>query len=382
MGHSATGRGWSALRLAAPPVLAALLLLLPDPAMAQAASDVLDSAITGMKATLDRSAGRFGVMARQGLLALLVVDFVLRGGRAVLGGDSIADLMRGFAFQLGFVGFVWGVAVAVPDIVGFLAERARQIASVAGSGEASPGAIVTDGLSRAVSWLDEITLLSPGTWFYLVAAVISVIVLAIAVAMLVVVYAEFYLAGLAGMLALMFAGLSETRDIAMGYINSLIGKTFKLMGIMIVFAASGEMTSALAQGAGAGFGAAMGMITLQIVSAILILTLPATLEGLVGSRFSSRAAEAAGKMTGGVATTAISVGAGAAAGAASGAAAGAAGAARGGGTASGIASAALKGAGQGGVDWAAAVQNRDVMGAVGRRVARRLGHNTNPEDGA
>jgi len=33
----------------------------------------------------------------------------------------------------------------------------------------------------------------------------------------------------AGVIALAFAGLSETRSIAVSYVKSLVGKTFKLM---------------------------------------------------------------------------------------------------------------------------------------------------------
>ena len=170
----------------------------------------------------------------------------------------------------------------------------------------------------------------------------------------------------------MFAGLTETRDTALNYMIGLVGKAFKLMGLMVIVAASGEMTTALAGTAGSGLGAAMGMITLQVVSAILILTLPDALEKLVGGGFSSRAAEMIGGVAGGTAQTAVAVGGGAAAGAVAGGVAGAAGAASTGGTASGIAGAAGKSAASTGSRWGKAIGNKDAMGALGRKVADRL----------
>ena len=366
--------------------LAALVLSWPEAAVAQPnlnaapvvettgvvtqAGAVLNDAIRAMKDAIYRVGDRLGEIARNALLSLLVVDFVLRGGRGIFGNESIPDLMRGFTFQLGFVACIWGFSLWTPQIIEALADIALGIAQVAGAPEAEPGSLVTQGLARATGWLGEIDVLSPGTWFYLIAAAISIIVMAIAVAMLVVTYAELYLFGMAGMIALMFAGLTETRDKALSYINSLVGKAFKLMGLMIIVAATGEMTTALATRSGSGLANAMGMITLQIVSAILILTLPNTLESLVGSKFASRAGEMIGKMAG----AAAAIGLGAAAGGVAGAATGAGAAAKTGAAGKGVAKAAAAGARDRSIDWGRAVHNKDVMASVGRKVAQRIGY--------
>ena len=363
---------------------AALVLIWPEAGLAQQntpgtqTGQVLDSAIDTMKDGIYRVGARLSEIARWSLVSLFVVDLVLRFGRGIFSNDALSDLFRGFAFQLGFVGFIWGVALWTPDIIAALANTALDIANAAGASNAQAGGMVTEGLARAAGWLDEISVLSPGTWFYLTAAAISIIVMAMAVAMLVVTYAELYLAGMAGMVTLMFAGLSETRDIALKYVNSLVGKAFKLMGLMIIVAATGEMTTALATRTGSGLANAMGMITLQIVSAVLIMTLPGTLERLVGSGFSSRAGEMIGKMAGGAMKVAAFAGLGGAGGAMVGASAEALKAAKAGTSGMGIVKAAGQGALTGmrdqSIDWGRATQNKDVMSGLGRKVAQRLGY--------
>lgn len=367
--------------------LAVLALCWPAAAGAQSAGDLaaasqtgglLDATIARFRTGLYGVGDRLGEIARQALLTLFIVDLVLRAGRAMFTEDSLPDLARGLAFQLGFLTCIWGFIAIVPEVVGFLADQALEIASAAGAERAEAGGMVTDGLKRAVGWLQEISLISPGTWFYIFAAGISVIVLAIAVAMLVVTYAELYLSGMAGMIVLMFAGLTETRDKALDFINTLVAKAFKLMGIMIIVASTGEMTTALAGGGGSGLASAMGMIMLQLVSAVLILTLPGTLEKLVGAKFASQAAEKIGAAAGGLAKLAAAAGLGAAGGAATGAASGAASAAKAGQSAGGIAKAAGKAAAAGardsGVDLTRATHNKEVLSNIGKAVASRLGY--------
>ena len=366
-------RCWPGLlaTLAAPLLLAAW----PDAALAQAnaAGAALDSALDNMADTLDRLGSTLGTRAQQLLLALLVVDFVWRGGKWAIGEDRIDVVFQGFLYQLAFVIMVWGVAMGVPEIVAALADAALDIAGVAGGTEARPSAIVAGGLQRAVGWLGDISLTDPGTWFYVFAAAASVIVLAVAVAMVVVVYAELYIAGLAGVIALAFAGLSETRDIAVSYVKSLIGKSFKLMGAMVVIAATGEITTALAARPVGGFENAMGMLLLQIVGGVLIMTLPAALENLVsGSRLGSRSAEAVGRAVGGAVRTAAVAGAAATGGAVGGAVGGSIGAARSGASAGGVVKAAVGGGARGGMDWGGVAARGELRSEIFGRVRDML----------
>ena len=339
---------------------------------------VLDSVSAEIRRSFDGVGNRLADMARVALLSLLVVDFVLRAGRAIVGNEATAALIRGFAFQIGFVALVYSFIFFVPEFVDFLANSAIRIAGVAGSPEVSVSGIVVDGLSRAVGWIGEISVWSPGSVFFVLAAAISVIVLAITVAMLIVIWAELYLCALAGLIALMFAGLTETRDIALGYINSLVGKAFKLMGLLIIVAATGEMTSAMARMDGLGFGAAMGMILMQIVSVVLILTLPGTLERLVGDKFASRAAEGIGRLAGGAAMVAGGAALGAGAVGATQAVSQGVQAAKAGAGAAGIAKAGVQGLGagirDGGIGAGGIAARGETLKTAGQEIARRFGY--------
>ncbi len=355
---------------------AGLLLLLSGPAEAQAVGDALEDMIVTMKGQLDAVGTRLGDLVRQAMITLLVVDFTLRAGRAILGDSDVTGLVKGFAFQLGFVSCVWLLAGMVPVFVHWLARTALDIAGTAGGANIEPGAMVGQGLSRAWGWMQAMELWSPGTWFYIFAAVISIIVLAMSVAMLVVIWAELYLVGLAGIAALLFAGLTETRDIALGYVNALIGKAFKLMGLMIVISSMGAMTDALATSAGAGLLNAMGIVLLQIVSGVMILTLPQTIEALVaGAKIGSRSAEMVGRMAGSAGKTMAVTGAGTAVGAAVGTVAGA----KAGAGASGIGKAALTGARNTGMDWGSAAARGDIRGSIARKISEKIGR-TGGED--
>ena len=348
------------------------------PGTASEAGGVLDQVIAQIKDSFATIGNRLADIARAALFSLLVVDFVLRAGRAIVGNEPIEGLLRGFAFQIGFVALAAAFIMIVPEFVDFLAEQAIRIAGTAGSPDVSASNLVGDGLRRAANWIGQISVWSPGSIFYVVAAAISVIVLAVTVAMLVVIWAELYLCALAGLVALMFAGLTETRDIAVGYVNSLVGKAFKLMGLLIIVAATGEMTTGLTQVNGGGFGAAMAMILMQIVGAILIMTLPDSLESLVGGRFSSGASNQVGRVAQTAATGAmIGVAAGGAAGVAQ---AGKRGAevARAGGSPGAVLGATVKGLGEGardgGIAGSRSVARAETLAAIGNQIAQKLGH--------
>ena len=364
-------------------VVALILACVPLDVAAQSdtaaqTGNVLDNVVDQIKNSFAAVGSRLSDIARAALLSLLVIDFILRAGRALIGNDPIESLIKGFAFQIGFVALAGGFILFVPEFVDFLASTAINIASAAGSPDVSASNLVGEGLRRATGYLGEISVMRPGTIFYIVVATISVIVLAVTVAMLVVIWAELYLCALAGLVALMFAGLSETRDIALGYVNSLVGKAFKLMGLLIIVAATGEMTTGLSRMDGTGFGAAMGMILMQIVSAILILTLPSALESLIGNKFASRASEAVGRtaMTAGTATAAAVAG-GAAVGTTRGTSQGIE-ARKAGASAGDIAKASAHGVGTGFRDGAlgvgGAVARGETLKTIGQKISSRLGY--------
>lgn len=347
-------------------------------ASATQTGSVLDDLLIQIQASFESVGTRLADVAWYALLSLLVIDFTLRAGRIIVGNDSLEKLISGFTYQLGCTGLAFGFIYFVPAFVDFLAGTARRIAGTVNSPDVVPSTFVVEGLRRAIGWIGEISIWSPGSAFYVFAAVISVIVLAVTVAMLIVIWAELYLAAMCGQITLMFAGLSETRQIAVDYINSLVGKAFQLMGLLITVAATGEMTTALSRMNGLGFGAAMAMILLQIISAILILKLPGALEKLVGGKFGSGAANMIGKagIEAGKAVAGATIGA-AVVGTAQATSQGID-ATKGGANAATIAKASLQGLGtgarDGGINAGRTVANKDTLRAIGREVARRLGH--------
>lgn len=342
-----------------------LLVALADPAFAQpsGAGGALDNAIENMANTLDRIGDTLGQRAQQILLGFLLIEFVWRGGKWAIQGQGLDEFAQPMVYTIGIVSLVWLFATIVPEIVDWLAATAVDIAgSVDGSSVITPSDLVRDGFSRSTSWLGEMRLRQPSTYFYMIAAVVAIIVLAIQVAMIVVIYAELYLVGLAGIITLGFAGLSETRQIATSYVLMLVGKGFRLMGLLIIINATQEITLTLARADGTGPESVMAVLLLQIVSVILILTLPSTLERLIaGAAGGSSVSEAVGAKVGSTATTAATAGVAATGGALVGGAAGAL-AAKGSGAMS-MASSMARGAGQTSLDWGT-IANRGQIGSV------------------
>ena len=290
------------------------LIVLPPAALAQdagTAGSAVDDVIEQFSKTLEDMGGRAGEVARSLLLILFTLDLVLRFGRWAMQGNSFGEVFGTWTYQLTFVSLVYVLALMVPKVVEELTELALRFASAAttsGASEPSASGMITDGLRQAMTWLGEMRLRSPATWFYIFAAIISIVVTAMTVAFLVITYAEIYLIGLAGIIVLGFAGLEEARGAAIAYIRLLIGKALKLMALMIIYGAISSLTSALAD-TPTGYSGALGMIMLQIIACLLIITLPGSVEGLVSNIGSSSAeggAKTAGRMVqSGITTTAI-----------------------------------------------------------------------------
>ena len=274
------------------------------------AGSVLDGSLTAMKARLDTLGATMATRAQTLMMSLLLLDLVIRFGRFAIRGDPLEVMMQDWAYALGFVIVAWGMAEVIPDVVNWLAGLALEYSSAAGASDVRPSGVLTGGIRRALCWLDLIRFTSPGTWFYIFAAAISLVTLAVSVAMLVIAYAELYLVGLAGIITVGFAGLAQTQSLATGFFMKLIGKAMKLFGILVVIAATGEITTAIAKfgttGFVAGFEAAMTIILLQIITGLLVIVLPGQLEQLVaGAKLSSGAAESAGRKTADLGTAGV-----------------------------------------------------------------------------
>ena len=386
-GQCRTPRVRSRAVLLATALLLAVVLVLPEPAWAQSLGGAFDTSLTAMQNRLFVLGAALGERARQLLLYLLVLDLVWRGARWVMNEEKASGLLEGWAFSLGFVVIIYGLTAIMPDVIEMLAKGASGLSSAAGGAEARPGAIIASGFDRILAWLDEIAFLAPGTWFYLFTCAISIIVMAVSLAMLIGAYAELYVAGLAGIIALGFAGLEQTKSIATSYLMTLLGKAMKLFGIMVILAVAAELTTAVLETDTdwLGFEGAMTSILLQIVAGFMILTLPQALESMVsGARLSSGMGEAAGKTIASVGMGGVKMAGGAALGAGKVVVAGAAGAVvkgtagalagmKGGGGIGGAVRGGLRGTRQGALDWGGAARRGEVMKNVGRMIRRRRG---------
>ena len=358
-------------------VIGPALALAPDPALAQStAGGVLDEAVGSMETVLTQAGDTLGFWARQLLLGLLLLELVWRGGRWALSGQSVADVAEPMLYTIGIASLAWGFTSVVPEVVDWITRTAVTLANGAqpGAGSSlSPSGMMGDGIGRAVGWLDGITL-RPVTWVYLVCALVSVLVLAVELAMVVVIYAEIYLVGLVGIATLGFAGLSQTRGVATRYVMSMVGKGFKLLTLLLLVDAAERLARAATDG-DVTFEGALGAILLQVVGLVLVITLPGAVERLVAGSAVGDTAGAAGKTVAGAASSGVSTAAGTAAGGLGGAAAGAAAGAR---AASGkgalaVAKSAGIGALQGGWNWGGA----GAHGRIASELSARLGSRVN-----
>ena len=103
-------------------------------------------------------------------------------------GNSFGEVFGStWTYQLTFVSLVYVLALMVPDVVAALTKLALRLATAAGGEGSEPSAsgMITDGLKQAMGWLGAIGVFEPSTWFYIFAAVISIVVTSMTVAFLV-----------------------------------------------------------------------------------------------------------------------------------------------------------------------------------------------------
>ena len=376
------------------------LLLRPDPALAQLATGgSLNDAIDAMRIMLETSGDTLRVRAQQLLLSLVVLDLVWRGGRWALSGQSVAEFAEPMIYTVAIVTLAWAFTSAVPEVVGWLAATATELTHVVAAGQSeaydpgdlTPSGMVSNGIKLILEWERRIDW-HPNTWLYLVCVFFSVIVLAIKLAMTVVIYAELYIVGLIGILALGFAGLAQTRAVAKGYVMALFAKGFKLLTLLILVDATERLARSVAT---PDIGGAMSSIVLQVLGATMIMILPGAVEKLVGGSAVGDMAGGAAAKVGGMARSAVTVAGatavGAAGGAVAGAATGAAAAAKTAGAGAltgginpdalkkgaaaalgGVAKGAPLGALKGGVNWGASAMDGKLRSELGEQLRGRV----------
>ncbi len=323
---------------------------------------------------LTRLADTVGLRARQLLLFLFTVDIVLTIGKATMAGSSFADLLSRFIYRLLFVAFVLFITRYASDIVDMVTNAAITLANDASEGgeaiDPSVSGIIGDGATRAFELLGRLSIWEPLSIFYVLAAVLTLVITAVQVGMVVTIYAELYIVALAGMIVLGFGGLEIAKDSAITYVKTIIGKGLNLMTLLIIFTLVTTVVLEISDRPGSTYGAenVINVLILQIVAILLMLSVPASVEGLAGGIGSSMAARMVGTAIAGVA---IAMAAAPVLAAMKGAAAGAAGAA-GGGLKGGL-SAMGKGGGLGGIAKGAAQGAARTGGRYAKAGATRGG---------
>ena len=391
-----------------------LLALQADPARAQVGA-ALDSAVGALGNVLESAGATFSRVAQQILLVLLVVEFVYRGGKWLISGQSLGDVVEPMLYTIFIVAMAWLFASSVPSVVTGIVAEATRIAGSGGPGvetELRPSLVIDSGLDRVFEWLEHTKVMDPESWAFLVCAFIALIAVALQITMMILIYAELYLVGLGGIVTLGFAGLTQTRGIARTYVLALFAKGFKLVALFLVVDAThriallaeqsirtvADSTNAMrfanvtVQGGhepSVTVAGAMAAVLLQVIGVALVITLPGAVERLVGGTAVADVAGTGGRMVAGAAMSGGVAATGAAMGAAGGAMAGGAAAAKtaGAGAFTGGVNwpalaqggkAALKGAAvgslKGGVNWSQIASER---GGISRELGARLSNRVN-----
>ena len=387
---------------------AAVIALVPSlwPGTALAQASALDSAAEALEIVLSHGGERLRDWTQSLLLFLLVLDFVWRGGKWLITGQSIAAFAEAMLYTIGIVSLAWGFTVAGPEVVGWIAEEATALATGGQSGiedQLTPSGIMSAGIDRTQQWIAAVRATDPVSWAFFVCAFISLVVLAAELAMVILVYAELFLVGLVGIATLGFAGLTQTRSIASRYVMALVGKGFKLLTLLLVVDATHRvalrvvdtsMVRPLAEcpdvfidlGAGnichqvtsVSLEGVLSAMLMQVVGGVLVILLPAAVEKLVGGSSVGDVAGSGAKMVAGAAATGLAAGGAAAVGAVSGAAAPVASSAARAATPGGsfgikeTAKAALAGGLQGGVNWGKLGAERGISKELGSRLQGRI----------
>ncbi len=356
---------------------------------------VADGIVDRFKVILQNMEETAGQRARQLLYLLFAIDLVISIGRGLHMQEDLGAMMSRFVFRLGFVTIISLFIGHAAEFVDWIAAVAVTLGQEASGREAvsslSISAIFGQGWQFAGEMIGEIRFWKPLSIFYIVTAFFILLITGIMMALLLTVHIEMFVVALGGLIVLGFAGLETTKDSATAYFKTLIGKGFKLMGLLMIFAMMNKITIEVA-GAGTyslGLELVLTIMILQLVTVVLMLTVPSSLENLAGGIGASRAAEVIAGMAvafaaAPLAKAAIGVFAGGTAGGLGGVVSGVRGAAGGG--AGAMVAGGLKGAGSGAMKSAAryggagAMPGQSLRGTLAQDLKQMLGsgRNSNP----
>jgi P-type conjugative transfer protein TrbL len=259
-----------------------------------------DGIIERFQGVLDNMADTAAQTARQLLYLLFAVDLVVSVGRGLIGQESFSSMVQRLATRVGFVSVVVLFTYEVSDFTNWLSKAAVSLGQDASglSSDASPSVsgIYSQGWRFAGLMLSEVSIWKPLSVLYMITAIITLLITGIMMALIVTVYVEMYVVALAGIIVLGFAGLETSKDSATLYVRTLIGRAFKILGLLIIYAMMNRIITEVAGSSSASIGLelVLTIVILQLVTVILLLTVPSSLESLAGGVGSSRVAEIIG----------------------------------------------------------------------------------------
>lgn len=262
-----------------------------DPAAVQAAAGVIRAG-QRFGFAWDRFLGDLGTAASQILqkggglaisllLGLCLIDFVLRGGQGIFTGD-LAGSMGGLALRLLPICLCLGVLIFPDALLDVVDKTARHVAGQVGpGGDFSIADFTTGRTALAISLLEG--LFNHPQHLRILLPLISLmlcVTMALQVAFLLYWTLNLTLTGAAGLIAMGFGGLKETRAIPQTYIWHLLGAGLSLLCVLLILSTTTNLAWTI-RAEGSVVAAALCILLLECIACILIWMLPNAIAGVV-----------------------------------------------------------------------------------------------------
>ena len=214
------------------------------------------------------------------LLALFVVDLVLRGGRWIVSGD-LRGTMGGFSLRLLTVCLCLAVLGAPEVLIGTVDIIARDLAGSGGQAGAFSLAGFAVGHSALVFSLLEGIFSLPVEIQVFIQILVLLITGVVAVQFALIIYWSLNLlfAGAVGVVVLGLGGLKETTHAVWTWLRHLIGAAFALFCVLVITTLFIEL-GWTARAAVSLPAAALGILLIETVACVLLWVLPRSLTRL------------------------------------------------------------------------------------------------------
>lgn len=225
------------------------------------------------------------------LLTLAVISLVVKVGLSVLrGGMDLGELTMELVKRVLWVGFFLAALEFIPSWSHALLEGFKAAASLATGSSATvdAGSILSRGVRLAEGIIDA------SSWSMLpvtsLAALVICMLYSAICGLVLVTYAEFYIAAAAGSLFLGFGGAEWTSDIARRYLVTLVAIAVRLYALYLILG-FGEQLTADALGEARGeideMTEVLSILAIVFVLFLCAMMIPASMQGIIGGSVAS-----------------------------------------------------------------------------------------------